>query len=91
VYKVELGEGTSVVTVNLNFHQPEFVSRVIVKGLSTGQTIQSVASRGDAYALLIDLPEDEKQGLMIEIRSNNPSLREKFSSYELTVTTKDAP
>lgn len=91
VYKVELGEGALVVTVNLDFHDPEFVSRVIIKGLSTGQKIQSVASRGEAYALLINIPEDEKEGLMIEVRSNNPSLREKFSSYELTVITKDTP
>lgn len=91
VYKVDLVEDTALVALNLSFRDPEFVSRVMVRGLSTGRKIQSVASRGDAYALLIDVPEDEREGLMIEIRSNNPALREKFSSYELTVTTKDAP
>lgn len=91
VYKVMLGEGVSVVTADLNFREPGFVSRVTVKGLSTGRKIQSVASRGEAYALVIELPEDETEGLMIEIRSNNPSLKEKFSSYELTITTKDVP
>tara|TARA_R110001592_G_scaffold363371_1_gene685750 strand:+ start:389109 stop:391319 length:2211 start_codon:yes stop_codon:yes gene_type:complete len=89
VYKVELGEATSVVTINLNFREPDFVSRVMVKGLSRGRKIQSAASRGDAYALVVDIPEAETEGLMIEIKSNNPALKEKFSSYELAVTTKD--
>lgn len=91
VYKVALAPGTGGVTLALGFSAPEFASRVIVKGLTSGRKIESVASRGDAYALDIALPEDEREGLLIEIRSNNPSLREKFSSYKLTVTTKDTP
>ena len=91
VYKVLLDRGTPSVTVNLAFRDPEFVSRVVIKGLSTNRNIQSVASRGDPYVLVVEVPEDEVEGLMIEIRSNNPSLKEKFSPYELTVTPKDVP
>lgn len=91
MYKIALPAGTRAATLSLDFQTPDFTSRVIVKGLSTGRKIQSVASRGEAYSLQVEIPEAETQGLTIEIRSNNPSLREKFSSYELSVMTKDAP
>ncbi len=91
VYRVALPPGAAGATLALAFSEPEFASRVIVKGLSTGRRIQSVASRGEPYAMELALPAQESEGLMIEIRSNNPSLREKFSAYELTVASKESP
>jgi len=91
VYKVLFNQTVGAVNVGLAFREAEFASRVTVTGLATGRRIHSSASRGEDYNLAVAVPQEEREGLSIEIRSNNPSLREMFSPYELTVSTEELP
>jgi len=89
VYRVLTGNAAPRLRVQLRFREPEFASRVVVHELSTGNRVHSAASRGEAYDFDIEVSPNETTGLMLEIRSNNPALREKFSSYELAITEGD--
>lgn len=93
VYKVVVSDNVNSTTKSAKFvidFAPDdkmFKYRMKIKS-SSGKNILSKASKGEAVQLSVDL-DDDVQEFYIEIKSNNPNLRSRFTSYRLQLKAVD--
>lgn len=93
IYKVDLSKSNASSNDTANFYidftpdDKDFRYRIKVKS-SAGNNILSKASKGEPVKLSVKLDRDERE-FYIEIKSNNPNLRSRFTPYRLQLKAGD--
>lgn len=84
-HKVTSPEDVQALTLNFKPEDKQFKYRITTK-TAAGKRLVSKSARGEPVQLLIDNPGGQLEEVFIEIKSNNPGLESRFTSYTLGLT-----